>query len=135
MIILDWISHIALAVILGYFLDYSLLYLTKLETILYYTFIIIGSLLPDVDTPKSKVGCKIRPFSDIFFNAFGHRTATHSILVVTILFFVSVLFWGINIIAVGLLLGVILHILGDMMTPQGVAMVYPYSKKRYKLIK
>lgn len=51
-IILDWFSHISFAVLIGFGLDYLILDFTILEMILYYVFIVIGSVLPDIDTPK-----------------------------------------------------------------------------------
>lgn len=66
----------------------------------------------------------------MIFKSVGHRTFTHSILIITILFYITVLFWGINIIAVGLMLGAMLHILGDL-TNGRVCLLYPIEKKKF----
>lgn len=39
-----------------------------------------GSILPDLDHPKSKLGRLIRPISDIIYLVFGHRGGTHSVI-------------------------------------------------------
>jgi len=134
-IVFDFIGHIAFSVIIGYGLDYFLFNFTVKEMILYYIFIVIGAVLPDIDTPYSFLGCRLKPFSNILYDTVGHRTATHSILIITILFFIGVLIWSMNTILVGLMIGSIFHVVGDMMTPQGVAICYPVNKKRYRLSK
>lgn len=119
----------------GYGLDYLLLNFTFKEMLFYYAFIVIGSVLPDIDTPYSYLGKRLRPISDIIYKTLGHRSATHSIIIITIAFFVGVLIWDINAIIVGLLIGTLIHILGDTATPQGVCIAWPLNKKRYKLLK
>lgn len=133
MIILDYFEHISLGIFLGFGLDYLLLDLTIIETMLYYLFIGFGCMLPDIDTPESKLGKLLGPLSALLNITVGHRTFTHSILVITVLFYTSFVFWDMNIIITGLMLGCIFHILGDLLTPSGVALIYPISKKRFKI--
>lgn len=135
MIDFDYITHIALGLMFGYGLDYLILDFTFKEMLFYYAFIVVGSVIPDVDTPHSFLGKKIRPISDIIYKTLGHRSATHSIVIITIAFFVSVLIWNINTLLVGLTLGALIHVFGDLMTVQGVCIAWPVTKKRYKLLK
>lgn len=125
-------THIVGGVILGLFCSYSLDYPTA-STVIYYGGIITGSLLPDIDHPKSYIGKKIRPISKSLNKLFGHRTFTHSLFTVIIFLEIS-RNTQYHPLSVGLTLGIISHILLDLITPQGVALFYPLSKKRHKLI-
>ena len=46
---------------------------------------VIGSLLPDVDHPKSWVGRRTRPVSTVIASMLGHRGVTHSAIAVAAL--------------------------------------------------
>lgn len=103
----------------------------------------LGSLLPDIDNPNSKLGSKIRPISTEINLVFGHRTITHSIIINT--FFIAIIFtwclknfngdYNILVSIISLYMGIICHILFDMATPSGVPIFYPITNKRYKLQK
>ncbi|WP_282026922.1 metal-dependent hydrolase [Limimaricola cinnabarinus] len=41
---------------------------------------LLGSILPDLDTPYSKLGRRFWPVSKLVFAVFGHRGGTHSLL-------------------------------------------------------
>ena len=41
---------------------------------------VAGSLLPDIDHPKSWAGRRLRPVSTLIAAVFGHRGVTHSLL-------------------------------------------------------
>ncbi len=86
----------------------------------------IGSLLPDIDTPKSAIG-RIFPFSKIIEQKYGHRQITHSwlfILISLILFCPFLFFWG-ALKYTAIIIGVISHIMIDMANPSGVPLFYP----------
>ncbi|MEG0999973.1 MAG: metal-dependent hydrolase [Cellulosilyticaceae bacterium] len=125
-------THIAGGVALGigvaYFLDYSFA-----ETALFYGAVLVGSLLPDIDHTKSFLGSRLLLFSKPLNKWFGHRTLTHSLLTVGLLFYSSFAAWGFLPITTGLFTGCISHILLDSLTNKGVAIFYPLSKKRYRL--
>ncbi len=56
-----------------------------------------ASLLPDIDSPHSKLGRAVRPVSDILNFALGHRGFLHSLLgaaVVLALVAFTALFWA-----------------------------------------
>lgn len=92
-----------------------------------------GGLIPDLDHPKSKFGKATRPVSDIIFAAVGHRTLTHSLLFTLILSFLGWVFS--TSVGLGLLIGMLSHIVLDLLTPMtnGVAFLYPFNKKRIHL--
>ena len=90
----------------------------------------IGSLLPDIDTPKSALG-RIFPFSKIIEHKYGHRQITHSwifIVIALVLFCPFILFLGFLKYA-GIIIGVISHIMIDMANPSGVPLFYPNSSR------
>lgn len=93
---------------------------------------ILGSLLPDIDSPKSSIGQLVPIVSHVISGIFGHRTVTHN------LFFS--LFWFVlahNTGAHGLWAlawGVFIHILLDSLSLQGVPWLYPFIKQKIKIV-
>ncbi len=88
---------------------------------------IIGSLLPDIDSPRSSVG-RILPFISIpIERRWGHRTVTHCLLATGLLAVVllPVCFWKTTVYA-ALLLGYLSHLLADCATKSGVPLFHPH---------
>jgi inner membrane protein len=87
---------------------------------------ILGSLLPDVDSPNSSMG-RILPFVSIpLERRYGHRTITHSVLALLALGFVSSpLLLGWTSCYAALLLGYLSHLIADCATKSGVPLFYP----------
>ena len=93
----------------------------------------LGALLPDIDHPKSMLGSKFPPISELLYNTVGHRTLTHSIL---FSFVVGILITlvGQPSLGLGTFVGCISHIMLDLLSfGNGVAFLYPFYKKRIKL--
>jgi inner membrane protein len=89
----------------------------------------LGSLLPDVDTPRSWLGKLFLPLSKRIERRFGHRTITHSfvgLLLVAVLALPLVPTMGIGP-WVALLIGTFAHLLGDMCTKQGIQFYWPMA--------
>ena len=92
---------------------------------------IIGSLIPDIDHPKSFIGRKVPILPKLLYSHVGHRSLTHS--------FLFTLGFGLLLglvnpsFGAGAAIGVLSHIALDMLTPAGVAFLYPFRKKRIKL--
>jgi inner membrane protein len=86
---------------------------------------VIGSLLPDIDHPKSWVGRRARPISTIISALFGHRGLTHSLLAVigcALLLRRDGL--PLSIVA-PLAVGYLSHLGGDLLTPRGLRLAWP----------
>ena len=89
--------------------------------------VVAGSLLPDIDHPKSWVGRRTRPLSTAIAAVVGHRGATHSAIAVAGL--IAVLLHagyrraGVSALAVGYLS----HLAADMLTPQGLRLAWPLA--------
>lgn len=92
----------------------------------------VGSLLPDIDHPKSFFGSRIRPVSDLVAAIFGHRGITHSALaVIAILFYCYIRSGQMSDWVVGLTVGYLSHLVGDWLTPSGIPFLWP-KKQKYK---
>lgn len=90
--------------------------------------LILGSLIPDLDHPKSIVGKYFFPIN-IFIK---HRSGfTHSLLGAFSLS-LPMLYFGKEYYYLTVL-GCLFHLLGDTLTPLGVRWLFPIIKKRYSL--
>jgi len=91
---------------------------------------IIASLLPDIDHTKSIMGKIFLPFSKLINQRFGHRTITHSLIVLigSSLFvaWVESSFFSGTQFAKTYFLAYMSHLILDMMTVQGVPLLYPF---------
>lgn len=107
-----------------------------LDTILFLTLVLFGSLLPDLDTPHSKLGRKFWPISFVISLFVKHRTATHSLLFLGIVLVISgIVCFSLRLsfiytLAIGI--GTFSHLLGDWLTKSGVPFLYPFKKDRFK---
>ncbi|WP_051604742.1 metal-dependent hydrolase [Helicobacter rodentium] len=127
---------------------------------IFYGAVALGSLLPDIDEPNSLLGKKTLGVSNLIKAVFGHRGFTHSLCFILLLgialLFLGTLdesFWkkiplindfvkqfggiieskNIEIFSIGLLLGCIFHLIGDMMTLSGVPLLLPFKSCNYHI--
>lgn len=84
----------------------------------------VGSLLPDTDHPEAPAG-RILPLW-IFFK---HRTYTHSLFFVLSVGLIAVMFHANVWLTVGLVLGILTHLILDSTTHMGVNWIYPLKKE------
>lgn len=117
---------------MGWLISIPLSFTTP-EKILYFIFMTIGLLLPDIDMPTTTYGKRIKPISEFIHRTVGHRTLTHSIFFITVLYFSCTIAFGMNIFTTGLMVGSVIHIFCDLFTPSGVPLAYPISNKKYNL--
>lgn len=88
---------------------------------------VLGSLLPDIDHPKSLIGRRSRPVSTLICKAFGHRGITHSLAAVAV--------GGALLQSAGMAVGIVLplvigylsHLFADMLTPSGLRFAWPLA--------
>jgi inner membrane protein len=87
--------------------------------------VVAGSLLPDIDHPKSWVGRRTRPISTVIASALGHRGITHSAIAVIglTMLLIHAGYWRGGVLA--LAVGYLSHLAADMLTPQGLRLAWP----------
>jgi len=106
----------------------------------------IGSIALDVDTISSRVSrsnIAMLSLSFLIEEIFGHRGLVHTPLFIGILCIAEAFLLHtyssaapgvtlfIGFFGSAFILGAISHLLLDMLTPMGVMLLYPFSKKRY----
>ena len=94
---------------------------------------VIGSLIPDIDNPKSLIGRLFYPLAKFLDRRFGHRTITHSMF-----FFLGISFVAYMIeiytnafdhtLSLILFFSVLSHLIIDMTTVSGVPLFYPFLR-------
>ena len=109
-----------------------------------------GSLLPDIDHPTSSASKKFSLLSipyrilQFLFGKFkatkhfvGHRGITHSLIFAVIplilMFFVFENYW-IKVGLLGMSVGIFSHLIMDMLTPMGVPLFLPLSRRKCRLL-
>lgn len=97
------------------------------NTYLYYLFVFLGSILPDIDERKSIISQKTSLFSWIIHILFKHRGIFHS-LWFALLFSAVVYYITGYTYAFAFFIGYMSHILADGLTKQGVNVLHPFAK-------
>lgn len=94
---------------------------------------ILGSLTPDLDSPKSSLGRRVWPLSWSLKIIYGHRGITHSLLaclLVGVGLFLACAAWpGHKAYGVAFTIGYASHILADWFTKEGVPLLWPLPKR------
>lgn len=102
----------------------------------------IGGLIPDIDHPSSKVGRKVPLLSKVVNSVFGHRGFTHTLLaalIFTYLLFLLVVLFPDGLrgyllpFFMGLSVGYLSHLLLDMLTVQGIPLLFPFTSKNIRV--
>jgi len=92
--------------------------------------LLIASVLPDIDSYKSKIGKKVKPLSFLINIFLGHRGIFHSVF---LLILISLLIMLASYeITIAFFVGYLSHLILDSLTPEGVMFFYPFSKKKTK---
>lgn len=90
--------------------------------------VLLFSVFPDIDEPKSKIGRKNKFFSSIIGFIFGHRGFLHTIYIPFILLLI---FYSISKeIGIGIFIGYFSHLLMDSLTRHGIKPFFPIINKR-----
>ena len=96
---------------------------------------ITASLLPDIDHPKSLIGTLLKPLSLTINRRYGHRTVTHSgVTLAALTLAIAIaekLSSGANSLALVFFFAYFSHLMLDMMTLQGVPLLYPITKNPF----
>ncbi len=89
---------------------------------------VAGSLLPDVDHPKSWVGRRTWPVSGAIAAVLGHRGVTHSALAVLGLVALLLQAGYRRGEVAALAVGYLSHLAADMLTPRGLRLAWPLRR-------
>ena len=93
---------------------------------------ILASILPDIDHTKSPIGKLAYPLARYLDRHFGHRTLTHSLLCFIPLILLSTTLEKLYSSTLHLTLiftfSYASHLIFDMMTKEGVPLLYPFNK-------
>ncbi|MBW2966390.1 metal-dependent hydrolase [Candidatus Woesearchaeota archaeon] len=118
-------THLAFGFFSGLFL---MDYVSFGNKYLFFVFVLFGAILPDIDTPNSKISHKI-PVIPKVLNVFSkHRGIFHSVFIAILLgLFVS---YFSKSYGIALFLGYTSHLLIDGLTKKGVNLLHPLSKLR-----
>lgn len=100
-----------------------------INVVVFYTFVGLGSIIPDIDKKNSYIGRRLPYVSKAISEKFGHRTFTHSIIFVILVYYILKYICINNDITFGITIGILSHILLDMLNFQGVALLYPLNTK------
>jgi len=117
------ITHLAFGFLSALF---SIQYLHPKNQILFLVLVLVGSLLPDIDHPKSTLGKRFKIFGWLF----EHRGFWHSINALAIFAFISFLLFQTSAYFYALPIGYVSHLVTDMITKEGVMWLHPLSKTR-----
>lgn len=116
-------THISATIIPALYLisELDLYNLNPLYPIISLSCCVLGSLLPDIDTPHSFIGRRLLPISWIINRIFHHRGIFHSIRFYTFIFLILPLFHPSNytmygVVLISLYTGIVLHIILDKVT-------------------
>jgi inner membrane protein len=90
----------------------------------------LGSLLPDIDHPKSFVGRRLWFISVPIASVFGHRGMTHSLLAIGLWVWLMTcgLAWEQDMV-VAAAVGYLTHLAGDWMTVGGIPLLWPWRRR------
>lgn len=98
--------------------------------IIFIAILLIASIIPDIDSYKSKIGKKVKPISFLLNLFFMHRGMFHSLFLLTLISFVIALVK--TELAIAFFIGYLSHLALDSLTPEGITLFYPFSRKRTK---
>lgn len=119
-------THLAFGLLIGLL---SLSFINITNKYVFLAFVLIGALLTDIDTPKSKLGKKLKPLSTIFSFLFGHRGLFHSIWFPLALFITHLYFFR-STVLLALTIGYTSHLIIDGFTKQGINFLHPIANLR-----
>src|SRR3989344_8224130 len=101
----------------------------EISTPIFLVFILFGSILPDIDEPKSRISRWSGIFGKIIGLLSKHRGFFHSLLFIALLYLVLNYFFG-HYYGLAVVLGFLAHIIGDGLTPMGINLFYPFVEGR-----
>lgn len=130
-------SHMALGLLGG--LGAIALVHNQVNSIILLPLVVFGSLLPDIDEPRSFIGRKFPIISHIVSFSFTHRGFTHFFIFPFIIILLGLVllpyYKTYAFVCFAISLGIFLHQIGDMLTISGIPYYFfPFSKMKAVLL-
>lgn len=98
---------------------------------------VLGALAPDIDKKNTYISNRAKFLSFIISNIFSHRMFIHLPIYIIPLSYV-LLSLGHNILSyvfsLGLILGILSHVFLDLFNSKGIALLYPLSKFKFRIM-
>lgn len=116
-------THLAFAFLTGIL---GIKYLHPQNQILFIFLLLFAAALPDIDSPSSKLGSKVKVIGWLF----SHRGFFHSILALLLFSLLGFYFLHNKMYFYAIAIGYGSHLLSDMISKQGIMLFYPFSKKK-----
>ncbi len=114
-------THVAFGLVCGMLAEFVLSF-SGVSVVVFFVAVLVGSLVPDVDEPRSFFGRRVR-VSWLVNVVFGHRQFLHTVWAGL---FGSILLWLLVPVAgIGFFIGYISHVVGDGLTLSGVRPLLP----------
>ena len=86
----------------------------------------VAALIPDIDTCTSRMGRKLFPVSLVLQATVGHRTVFHAPLPYIVLSgILTLIFPGSAVYLAAGFIGILSHLLLDLLTVEGIPLLYP----------
>jgi inner membrane protein len=118
-------THLAFGFLSGLFL---MNYINIGNKYIFFALLLIGALLPDIDTPNSKISHKIPVIPKILSLFARHRGIFHSIFLALVF---AAIIWIFSVsYGIALFAGYFSHLLIDGFTKSGVNLLHPVSQFR-----
>ena len=121
-----WHSHIAFGFLAGLVLMH---YINTGNTYIFFAFVLVGALMPDLDQPDSKMGRNFGIVSKLIKGVFGHRGLVHTVLGGVIICGAIWLFLS-RVYGDAMFIGFLSHLFSDGLTKQGIKLFHPFSKAK-----
>ena len=130
-------SHMAFGLLGG--LGVMALVHNQVNSIILLPLVVFGSILPDIDEPRSFIGRKFPIISHIVSLSFTHRGFTHFFIFPFLIALLGLAllpyYKTYALICLALSLGILLHQIGDMLTISGIPYYFfPLSSKKAVLL-
>ncbi len=116
-----WHTHLAFGLLFGIL---AMQYFNHGNAAIFLFFVLVGSLIPDVDSKESKINQKLGITK--VFAAMGHRGICHTIWFAAIIGGGVYLLWS-KVIGTALFIGMFSHLFADSLTMAGVDYLHPFA--------
>jgi len=121
-----WKTHVAFGILSALAV---LPFLMPANLFLFFSVVILSSILPDIDHTKSKISSKIPIIPSIIQLFFKHRGIIHSLPFMALVAYIVNIFLG-RELAIAFLVGFLSHLIADGLTISGINFLHPFAQLR-----